>query len=156
MAVAGSVVLVADQLTKSWAVAHLGDGHADDLVGSLRLRLTSNSGSAFSLGSGRNLGPLIALLALVVVGALVAHGQTTRTRLGAVAVGMVAGGALGNVADRAFRAGDGFLGGHVIDFVDLQWWPVFNVADAAIVGGALGLVALGLRRPSPPPGEPSR
>ncbi len=151
MALAGTVVLVADQLTKSWAVSHLADGHTDNLVGSLRLRLTSNSGSAFSLGSGANLGPLIAVLALVVVVVLVFHGQTTRTRLGALAAGLVAGGALGNVVDRAVRAGGGFLGGHVIDFVDLQWWPVFNVADAAIVGGAIGLVVLGLRSPPSDP-----
>ena len=44
---------------------------------------------------------------------------------------------MGNLIDRAFRAGDGFLGGAVVDFIDLQWWPVFNVADAAIVVGAL-------------------
>ena len=55
---------------------------------------------------------------------------------------MVLGGAVGNLPDRAFRAGDGFLGGGVVDFVDLQWWPVFNVADAAIVVGAIGLFLL--------------
>jgi signal peptidase II len=55
----------------------------------------------------------------------------------AVAIGMVSGGALGNLIDRAFREGDGLLGGGVVDFIDLQWWPVFNVADAAIVVGAL-------------------
>jgi signal peptidase II len=55
----------------------------------------------------------------------------------AVAIGLVFGGALGNLIDRAFREGDGFLGGGVVDFIDLQWWPVFNIADAAIVVGAL-------------------
>ena len=56
--------------------------------------------------------------------------------LSAVGIGLVIGGAIGNVLDRLFRAGDGFLGGAVVDFIDLQWWPVFNVADMAItVGG---------------------
>ena len=56
-----------------------------------------------------------------------------------IAVALVLGGALGNLADRAFRDGQGFLGGAVIDFIDLQWWPVFNVADAAITVGAATL-----------------
>ena len=67
-------------------------------------------------------------------------GRTVPTRTGAVAVGLVLGGAAGNLTDRAFRAGTGFLGGAVIDFIDVQWYPVFNVADMAVVGGALLLL----------------
>jgi len=59
--------------------------------------------------------------------------------LGQVAVGMVIGGALGNVADRLFR-GDGWLHGSVIDFIDPQWWPIFNVADIGVVVGGILLV----------------
>jgi signal peptidase II len=130
-----AAVLALDQLTKAWAVDALADGHTIDLVGSLRLRLTINYGSAFSLADGR--GPLISLLALVVVAVLLRTGRHA-TRPGmAIALGLVLGGALGNLVDRAFRAGDGFLGGGVVDFVDLQWWPVFNVADSAIVVGAI-------------------
>ena len=55
-------------------------------------------------------------------------------------LGLVAGGALGNLGDRAFRSGDGFMGGAVVDFVDLQWWPVFNVADMALVCGVVLLL----------------
>jgi signal peptidase II len=55
---------------------------------------------------------------------------------------MVLGGAIGNLLDRAFRPGDGFLGGGVVDFIDLQWWPVFNLADSAIVVGAITLFLL--------------
>ena len=58
---------------------------------------------------------------------------------------MIIGGALGNLADRAFRSGDGFLGGAVVDFVDLQWWPVFNLADAAVVVGGATIVLRGIR-----------
>jgi len=60
--------------------------------------------------------------------------------LSAVAVGLVVGGAAGNVVDRIFRSGSGFLGGEVVDFIDFQWWPVFNVADACIVIGGILLV----------------
>jgi signal peptidase II len=75
--------------------------------------------------------------AAVVAFILLWSGRTVASRAGAVAVGMVFGGALGNLADRALRDGNGFLGGAVIDFVDFQWWPVWNLADAAIVLGAL-------------------
>jgi signal peptidase II len=131
----GAAVLAVDQLTKWWAVEALDDGRTIDLVGSLRLRLAINYGSAFSLAEGR--GALISLLALVIVAVLVRSGRYATRASSAVAIGLVVGGALGNLVDRAFREGDGFLGGGVVDFVDLQWWPVFNVADSAIVVGAI-------------------
>ena len=77
---------------------------------------------------------MIAVLALVVVGFLLWQGRTIASRAGAVALGLILGGALGNLADRAFRGG-GFFGGGVVDFIDLQWWPVFNVADSCVVVG---------------------
>ncbi len=80
------------------------------------------------------------MLAGAVALALLWSGRTVPTRLGAVAVGLVLGGAAGNLVDRALRAGDGFLGGAVVDFIDLQWYPVFNIADIAVVGGALLLL----------------
>lgn len=147
-----AVLVVADQASKHWALDRLSGGRMVDLVGSLRLRLTYNTGTAFSFGSGRNLGPLIAVLALGVVAWLLWSGHSA-TRLGAVAAGLVAGGALGNLVDRALRSGpfgepSGFMGGAVVDFVDLQWWPVFNVADAGIVVGALLLVVTSFREPT--------
>ena len=66
---------------------------------------------------------------------------------GAVAAGLVAGGALGNLGDRAFRGDDGFLHGAVVDFIDLQWWPIFNVADSAIVVGGILLVVVSMLTP---------
>ena len=135
-----AVVLALDQLSKAWVVSELGDGRTIELVGSLRLRLTMNYGSAFSLANGR--GALISLLALAVVAVLLRTGRHARSPVMAVALGLGVGGALGNLLDRAFRAGDGFLGGGVVDFVDLQWWPVFNLADSAIVVGAIGLFLL--------------
>ena len=140
----GAAVLAVDQLTKWWAVESLTDGRAIDLVGSLRLKLAINHGSAFSLAQGR--GALISLLALAIVAVLLRSGRYATRPVSAVAIGLVVGGALGNLVDRAFRAGDGFLGGGVVDFIDLQWWPVFNVADSAIVIGVL-LIALASLRP---------
>jgi signal peptidase II len=134
--VAVGVVLL-DQLTKTWALRALADDHID-LVWTLRLNLTFNTGAAFSQGEG--LGPLIGIAAVAVVVGLLWSGRAVPNRLGAVATGMILGGAIGNLADRAFRAGDGFLGGAVVDFIDLQWFPVFNVADIGVVGGAALLV----------------
>jgi len=143
---AGLVVLV-DQATKTWAVNRLSGGRVIDLVGSLRLNLAFNEGAAFSVGDGWNLGPFVAVLALVVVSTLVFTGSTVRSGFGAVAIGLVAGGAIGNLIDRAFRDGSGFMGGRVVDWIDVQWWPVFNVADSAVSIGAVALVVYSLRAP---------
>lgn len=141
LATVAGVVLALDQLTKWWALEALDDGPVH--VGwTLDLSLTFNTGTAFSFG--RDLGPVIGLAAVVVVVVLLRTRMATATPATSAAVGLILGGALGNLADRAFRSGgDGFLGGAVVDFVDLGWWPVFNLADAAIVVGAVGLVVFG-------------
>ena len=97
---------------------------------------------AFSQGKG--LGPLIAIVGVVVVAFLLV-GLRRNTPSGAVFVGLVAGGAAGNIVDRAFR-GDAWLRGAVVDFIDLQWWPIFNIADAAICVGGVLLVLSSLRQ----------
>jgi signal peptidase II len=133
-----AIVVVLDQLTKRWAADDLADGHVIDIVWTLRLNLVHNSGSAFSLGRG--LGPLLGVLAVIVVLVLVRMGRLFNSRATSLALGAVLGGAIGNLLDRAFRdGGGGILGGYVVDFIDFQWWPVFNVADMAIVCGAIGL-----------------
>ncbi len=138
-----AATLLADQLSKSWAVAVLSDRDID-LLGSLRLHLVANSGASFSLGRGR--GGIIGALALVVVAGIVATSRHLTDRRGALAIGLIVGGALGNLLDRIFRDGSGgFLGGSVVDFIDLQWWPVFNVADMAISCGGVVLVLLAFR-----------
>lgn len=134
------MVVVLDQLTKHWALTALEDGPID-LVGSLRLKLVFNDGAAFSLGGSGNT-TVIAAIGLCVAAAIVRLGLRAEHRLWALGYGVVLGGALGNLVDRALRAGDGVLGGAVVDFIDLQWWPVFNVADSALwVGIALLLLA---------------
>lgn len=147
IATIGAVVLVLDQLTKTWALEALSDGRIIDVVGPLRFNLFFNRGVAFSLGSDDGIGPWVSVLAIGVVVAI-SLGATSRFRLGAVASGLIAGGAIGNLIDRAFRGDDGFLHGAVVDFIDLQFWPVFNIADAAIVVGAGLLVVASLRAPA--------
>ena len=133
LAVAGGVVAL-DQITKHWAVSSLNDGRIIDVLGSLRFNLSFNRGMAFSQGTG--MGPFIGVLGILVVLYLLI-GMRKSSVSGAVFVGLVAGGAAGNIVDRLFR-GEAWLRGAVVDFIDLQWWPVFNIADAAIcIGGAL-------------------
>ncbi|MCY3924790.1 MAG: signal peptidase II [bacterium] len=136
-----AAVLLADQLTKLWALRGLQDGSIH-LFWTIRLRLVFNQGTAFGLGA--SLAPLITVVALVVSLSLIRLCWSTPRRSVAALAGLVLGGALGNLGDRAFR-GDGFFGGSVVDFVDPQWWPVFNLADAAISVGVVLFLALTLR-----------
>lgn len=108
------------------------------MVWTLRLRLVHNTGIAFS--AGRGLGPVLALAAIVIVGLLWSWRQRLGSRWGALGLGGIIGGALGNLMDRIFR-GPGWGRGAVVDFIDLQWWPIFNVADAAITVGLITVLA---------------
>jgi len=146
-----SVVLiwvVFDQTTKAWAYHHLADGHPIDIFWTLRLRLTFNTGSAFSVGAGA--GPFMGLGSLFVSGVLVYFARRLDGWLNLTAVALVLGGAIGNLLDRIWRESDGFLQGAVVDFIDLQWWPVFNVADIGIVVGAVFLALSMWQRQSGP------
>ena len=131
-------VIVADQLTKHWAVNELVDRDID-LFWTLRFNLSYNTGMAFS--RGEDLGPIIGVLALVVVVVLLLSIKRQPGRLTDVAVGMIVGGAIGNVIDRLFRQ-EAWLRGGVVDFIDFQWFPIFNIADIGVtVGGALLVLA---------------
>ncbi len=145
--IAAGVVLL-DQLTKRWALSTLTDRNID-IIGSLRFNLAFNKGMAFSQGTG--LGPVIGVVALlVVVGLLVSIGRST-SPVYPFAVGMIVGGAIGNLLDRLFRSPGWFRGG-VIDFIDVQWWPIFNVADIAVtLGGALLILSTILPAPAAEP-----
>jgi signal peptidase II len=145
MVVIAAIVVAADQLTKWWALEALRD-RPIDVVWTLRLRLVFNPGASFSLGGG--FGRWIGLLVIAVVVLLLWHGRTVRSRWGATALGLILGGAVGNLLDRLFRASDGLLSGEVVDFIDLQWWPVFNIADACVVVGGILLVLTTLGSPS--------
>ena len=135
IAVAAAVVAV-DHLTKWLALREL--THRDiHIVGSLRLHLVYNNGAAFGLGS--KFAPLIALFAVAIVVGVLGMGRQLSGWVPRIAAAAIVGGAIGNLLDRLLRDGGGFLGGPVVDFVDLQWWPVFNVADMAITCGAVAL-----------------
>jgi signal peptidase II len=127
-------VLVADQVTKTLAVRSLSDGPVH-LFWTLRLNLSFNSGAAFSIGRG--MAPVFMAVGVVLLLVLLRAGRTVTTVVGAVAIGLLLGGAAGNLVDRIVRHNHGA----VIDFIDFGWWPVFNVADTAIVIGAF-LLAL--------------
>jgi len=131
-------VIVVDHATKWWAQRALDDRDIE-LIGSLRLHLVYNRGAAFGLGS--RYAPFIALAALTIVLIVFRSAGGLHGRLAQVAVGLVIGGAIGNLLDRLFRDGPGFLGGGVVDFIDVQFWPVWNVAD---MGVSIGAVVLAL------------
>ena len=134
LAIAALVVAV-DQLTKDWALGRLADGDVIHVIWTLQFNLAFNTGMAF--GRAQGFGPLIAVIATVVVVWLLVSLRRASSALSTVAIGSVVGGAVGNLADRVFRA-DGVLDGSVVDFIDFQWFPIFNVADVAInVGGIL-------------------
>ena len=139
------IVVALDQLTKRWAISELTGKEPRHVIWTLQFNLTRNRGMAFSQGQG--IGPLIGIAALLVVLWLAWSARKVSSRIAAVAAGLIAGGALGNLADRVFR-GDRVLHGAVIDFIDFQWFPIFNVADMAIdIGGLLfvGWTVLGHR-----------
>jgi signal peptidase II len=136
--VVAGLAYLADRLTKIWAERSLIDAPIEVIDGVLTFRFTTNSGGAFSIGGST---PWIFVTASVlVIGIIVVTAFRHTSVLSAVAVGLILGGALGNLTDRAIR-GDGFRG-RVVDFIDLHVWPIFNLADTAIVVGAL-ILALG-------------
>lgn len=138
LAAGTACVIVADQASKSWAVSALST-EPIDLPGPLDFRLAYNSGMAFSRGEGKGL--LISLVGLGIVGFLVWTARTVPAVWMRAVMGVVAGGALGNIIDRAFRSpppgASGFMRGAVVDFLYTSFWPTFNVADSAIVVGGL-------------------
>jgi signal peptidase II len=137
------VIVLADQLTKSWMVAR----HADDPISisgdSIEFRLARNSGGAFSTFTNATV--VLAVLAIGLTGWLIWTLRRTTDRGTVVALVLVLGGALGNLVDRVFRS-PGVLRGHVVDFVRVGSFPSFNVADSAITIGALLLILLSFRR----------
>jgi signal peptidase II len=146
LAVAAALIAV-DHATKWWAQRALDDRDIE-LIGSLRLHLVYNRGAAFGLGS--KYAPFIALAALAIVLLVFRSAGGLQGRLSQVAVGLVIGGAIGNLLDRLLRDGTGFLGGGVVDFIDVQFWPVWNVADMGVSIGAV-LLALTAGRNEPEP-----
>jgi signal peptidase II len=133
-----AAVVGLDQLTKTLAERRLARGPVH-LIGPVRLVLSYNTGAAFGLGKGA--APVLVAGGVVVVLFVVGSVARSRNTLAIVATSLVVGGAAGNLTDRLVRHN----GGAVIDFVDLRFWPVFNLADASIVCGAV-LLVIALRK----------
>ena len=131
-------IVVADQLTKHWALNRLSGDRTIDLVGSLRFNLAFNKGMAFSQATGA--GPIIGALGFVIVIVMVLWLRRSATGAAAVADRR-------NLIDRLFR-GDAWLRGAVVDFIDLQWFPIFNIADSAISLGAMLMIVASFRKSS--------
>jgi signal peptidase II len=136
-----AAVVVVDQLSKSWAVDALANDHKIDVLGSLRFNLAFNKGMAFSRGQG--MGPVLSLVAVVVVVVLLR--RPPHRWWPVIATGGIIGGAIGNVIDRMFRGGLSFFRNGVVDFIDLQHWPIFNVADMGVTVGAAVLIIASMR-----------
>lgn len=138
-----AAVVALDQLTKVWAVAALSDGHRVHVLGDwLTLTLLRNPGAAFSFATGQTW--IFALIAIAVTVVVIRISRRLGSMWWAVALGLVLGGAVGNLIDRLMRA-PGVLRGHVVDFIDYGGWFVGNVADIAIVGAAVIIMVLSLR-----------
>jgi signal peptidase II len=137
------VVLVADVVSKVIVVARLSDrGSVTVISHVLTLTLTRNAGAAFSIGGGATV--LFTAVAVAVVVVIARTARSLASKGWAIALGLLLGGALGNLTDRLFRAPGPFRG-HVVDWLQLPHWPVFNLADSAIVVGGVVAAVLAVR-----------
>ena len=137
------VVFAADQLTKVWALDNLAQGQWQPLLGdAIQLTLVFNPGAALSLGTGMTW--LLTIVAAGVTAVVIRSARKLGSRTWAVALGLLLGGALGNLFDRFFRD-PGFARGHVVDFIDYFGWFVGNIADIAIVVAAGLIMILSIR-----------
>jgi signal peptidase II len=137
-AVVALAAYAVDLGTKLLAVARLEPDDPKDVVGGLlRLDLVRNPGAAFSTGTSYTL--ILSVIAVLAAGVVIRFGRRLGDRTWAVALGLLLAGVCGNLTDRVFRE-PGFLRGHVVDFLELPHWPVFNVADMLIDAAVLLIV----------------
>ena len=138
-----TVALALDAISKTIVVATLSERDPVRLLGGLlTLRVLRNSGAAFNIGNGMTL--VFTLIAAAVVVAILRYARQLRSAPWAVTLGLLLGGALGNLTDRVLRS-PGPLRGHVVDWIELPHYPVFNIADSAIVCGGILAVVLAAR-----------
>jgi signal peptidase II len=134
-AVVAVAAYAVDLGTKLLAVRRLTEGDPVDVVGSLlRLDLVRNPGAAFSTGTSYTL--LLSVIAVIAAATVLRYGRRLGDRTWAIALGLLLAGVCGNLTDRVFRE-PGFMRGHVVDFLELPHWPVFNVADMLIDAAVL-------------------
>ena len=148
------VVWLIDLGTKVWAVEVLSSRANVKVIGSfLQLTFVQNSGAAFGIGAGSTI--IFTFFALAVLIFITRYALQITSKGWALVCGLVLGGILGNLTDRIFRE-PSFLQGHVIDWIQIPNWPVFNIADSAIVIAAVLAIILTIRNISPiTPTDPS-
>jgi signal peptidase II len=145
LAAVAAFVLAADIITKAIVVAHLRPDQPVHLLGNvLEFWLTRNPGAAFSVGTGET-----AVFTVIAFGVIVYIARTARKLYSAgwaIALGLLLGGAMGNLGDRIFRA-PGLFRGYVVDWIGVvpRYYPIFNLADSAIVCGGILTVVLAMR-----------
>ena len=138
-----ALTLLADQLSKTWAIRALSDGHRVPLLGEfLGLSYLRNPGAALGLGYGYTW--ILTIVVVAVITGIIWYMRRLQSRAWAWTFGLLLGGAFGNLIDRLFRY-PGFAHGHVVDFIAYWNWFVGNVADIAIVIGAGIFILLSLR-----------
>ena len=145
-------IWIIDYSTKVWALNNLSQVEPIKVIGSvLQFRLVFNPGAAFSFGTSFTF--IFTILALIAVGVIAYYAIKIAHKWWAAVLGLALGGVLGNLTDRIFREPSMF-NGHVIDWIELPNFPVFNVADMAIVAAALVSVLLIAKEipPFAPPG----
>lgn len=150
------VIVLLDQVSKTWVLRSIAPDGERHLFGRVRFIRRYNTGVAFSVGNGVRLTAWVTTALMVVLVGWVIHAlrgrgevlaqSGSRWPLGhAFALGCIAGGAFGNQIDRFLRGARWNRGG-VIDFVDVGFWPVFNIADAALSCGCIAVALLSIRR----------
>lgn len=134
----GIIALALDLWSKSWALNNLVEGEKHPFIGDfITLQLIHNPGAAFSLGAGSTW--IFTILSVIILGAILWYATKVNSLPLAILLGIIAGGAAGNLWDRLTRP-PGFGRGYVVDFLNYNDWFIGNVADIWIVGGALALV----------------
>ena len=140
-------VWILDLATKIWAVNSLSNRSNIKVLGSFfQLTLVRNPGAAFSFAAGATI--FLSIFALIVLLAIIYISPQITSKGWAIVLGLVMGGILGNLVDRIFRD-PGLLRGHVIDWMQIPRWPIFNIADSAIVVAALVAMVLSARNIPP-------
>jgi len=137
------IIIALDLATKIWAVARLENQPEIKVIGEfLKFSFTRNPGAAFSFGTGITW--VFTLIAIAVSSAILLMSKTVTNKAWAIALGGLLGGAVGNLIDRIFRSPEVFQG-HVVDFISLPNYPMFNISDSAVVLSAIAMVILSLR-----------
>jgi len=136
--IVAAILVALDQATKIIVVETMRLGESIPAIdGVLHWTYQRNPGAAFGLF--QSVPVLFTVLASAISVGIVVYARRVEDRLSGVAFGLVLGGAVGNLVDRVVRP-PGIFQGHVVDFIDLRVWPVFNLADAAVVVGAVLLI----------------